>query len=78
MIPHLSVGQQVLVVGHDNKPHKAKIVEVFGAGHARVESLDGQHSAVAVYSTEKETNTFHFAEEKEKPAEATASKQSGK
>ena len=57
---YLEVGLEVLVIGHDHKPHKAKITEVFSQQAARVESLDGQNSAIAEYSESGEINTFSF------------------
>lgn len=63
MKQHLAPGQNVLVIGHDKKPHKAKIIEVLHPRAARVESIDGKHSAIADYSESGEINTFHFAEE---------------
>jgi hypothetical protein len=57
---YLAIGQDVLVVGHDGKPHRAKITQVITAHAARVESRDGKHSAVAEWSDKKEIGTFHF------------------
>jgi len=56
----LAVGQEVLVVGHDKKTHRAKISEVLSPRAARVESLDGKSSAVSEYSETGEVNTFSF------------------
>jgi hypothetical protein len=56
----LDIGQEVLVVGHDKKTHRAKIIEVLSSRAARVESLDGKNSAVSEYSETGEINTFSF------------------
>ncbi len=64
---YLAPGQDVLVIGRDKKPHRAKIIEVYSPEAARVESLDGKHSAIAAYSESGEVNTFYFA-----PASAKA------
>jgi hypothetical protein len=60
-------GLEVLVVGHDGKPHRAKITEVLHARAARCASLDGSATSVSDYSETGEVNTFHF------PSSATAS-----
>ena len=57
---YLAIGQKVLVIAHDGKPHEAKIVKVIHEHAAHVESPDGQHSAVAEFSDQKEIGTFHF------------------
>ena len=56
----LVVGQDVLVVGHDKKAHRAKVIELFSERAARCESLDGQASSLSEYSETGEVNTFHF------------------
>jgi hypothetical protein len=68
----LVIGLEVLVTGHDNKQHRAKITEVLHPRAARVESLDGQNSAVSEYSETGEVNTFSF------PSSAKASAEDGK
>jgi hypothetical protein len=64
---YLEVGLEVLYTGGDKKQHKAKITEVFTQSAARVESSDGQNTAIAEYSETGEVNTFQF------PSSATAS-----
>jgi len=71
---YLEVGLEVLVTGHDKKQHKAKITEVFSQHAARVESLDGQNSAIAEYSESGEINTFQFPS----PSTASAGKEKNK
>jgi len=56
----LAPGIEVLLVGHDGKPHRARVTEVLHAGGARLESIDGKASSVSEYSEGKEINTFHF------------------
>jgi hypothetical protein len=57
---YLVAGTEVLVVGHDGKKHRAKIVEAFPPRAARCESLDGKSSSISDYSETGETNTFSF------------------
>jgi hypothetical protein len=57
---YLEVGLEVNYIGGDKKSHKAKITEVFNQEAARVESIDGQSSAIAEYSDSGELNTFSF------------------
>jgi hypothetical protein len=58
---HLVVGLEVNYIGHDKKLHKGKITEVFpGINNCRIESNDGQASAIAAYSETGEVNTFSF------------------
>jgi len=71
---YLFAGMEVLLVGHDGKPHRARITEVLHGGGARLESLDGKASSVSEYSETKEINTFHFGNaspKAEKKTEAT-------
>lgn len=55
---YLVVGLEVTFIAQDEKPHKGKITEVFNQGAARIESLDGNATAVAEYSETGEVNTF--------------------
>jgi hypothetical protein len=67
---HLVTGLEVTFIGQDKKQHKGKIIEVFYQGAARIESLDGQATAVSEYSETGEVNTFSFP-----PASGKAEKQ---
>jgi hypothetical protein len=58
---YLVTGLEVTFIAQDKKPHKGKITEVFHQGAARVESLDGQATAVADYSETGEVNTFNLS-----------------
>jgi len=56
----LDIGQEVVFIGIDKKPIKAKITQIFGPDSARVEWSNG--SALADFSSQKKEGTFHFAE----------------
>jgi hypothetical protein len=64
----LAIGQDVLVVGHTGKAHRARIIEVITPTAARCESLDGKASSISRYSESGEINTFHFPPEEAGPA----------
>ncbi len=64
---YLEIGQEILVIGNDKQPHRAKITEIFSSSAVRAESLDGQNTAITEYSETGEINTFSF------PTSATAS-----
>jgi hypothetical protein len=69
---YLILGQEILIVGQDNKTHKAKITEIFSRTAVRAESPDGQHTAICEYSETGEIGTFSF------PTSATASAEAEK
>jgi hypothetical protein len=69
---YLLIGQEILIIGQDNKAHKAKITEIFHGSAVRAESLDGQHTAICEYSETGEIGTFSF------PTSATASAEAEK
>jgi hypothetical protein len=69
---YLILGQDILIVGQDNKAHKAKIIEIFHRSAVRAESLDGKHTAICDYSETGEIGTFSF------PTSATASAEAEK
>jgi hypothetical protein len=66
----LAVGTDVLVVGQDEKEHRAKITEVLSDRAARLASLDGNATSVSNYSETGEVNTFHFPTSAKASAEA--------
>jgi hypothetical protein len=67
--PYLAIGQEVIFVGHDEKTHKGKILNVYGPDSAQIEFESGV--AIAEYSDKKEPGTFHFEQASPKEEEQT-------
>jgi len=57
---YLAIGQDVIYIGPDKHPHKAKIAIVYSDDSARIEWKNG--SAIANRSDSGGENTFHFAQ----------------